>query len=208
MRRFIFICIFIATIRSVLCTERRYSFGPDISYPGARQKVLFLTNSDHEQSKACIAICKLLLQYPIVDVHIGSFPELGDAVSRLSSGWSRVRFHPLQGTPYMKQLELQKSKLSALSHPPGLNGATASRKDLPISQVPWEGNEYLETYHSMLDVIKTVNPAMVVIDPMLRQANDAVLQLGYQYVILSTSNLRDLLVEHQSVDKMIREHPA
>lgn len=108
----------------------------------------------------------------------------------------------------MKRLELEKARLSALSHPPGLNGATASRKGLPISQVPWDGNEYLETYRSMLDVIKTVNPAMVVIDPMLRQANDAVLQLGYRYVILTTNNLRDLLVEHQSVDKMIREHPA
>lgn len=60
----------------------------------------------------------------------------------------------------------------------------------------------------MLDVINTVDPALVVIDPLLRQANDAVLQLGYQYVILSTSNLRDMLVIHQSAGKMIREYPA
>lgn len=208
MRRCIFICILIAIIRSVFCIERQYSLGPDISYPGARQKVLFLTNSDHEQSKACIEICKLLLQYPFVDIHIASFPELGDTVSRLPLGWPRVGFHPLQGIPYAKRLELEKGRLSDLSHPPGVNGVTACRKDLPISQVPWDVNEYLETYRSMLDVIKTVNPAMVVIDPMLRQANDAVLQLGYRYVILSTNNLRNLLVEYQSVDKIIREHPA
>lgn len=208
MRRYISLYFFLAVIKFAFCIKLPSSFSPDVSYPGAKQKVLFLTNSDHEQSKACIATCQLLIQYPFVNVHIASFPELGDVVSDLPTGLSRVEFHPLKGTPYVKRLELEEDKLSDLSHPPGLSGATACRNDLPTSQVPWDGTEYLETYRSMLDVIKTVNPALVVIDPRLRQANDAVLQLGYQYVILSTSNLRDLLVTHQSADKMIREYPV
>ncbi|KAJ5606116.1 hypothetical protein N7510_008897 [Penicillium lagena] len=60
----------------------------------------------------------------------------------------------------------------------------------------------------MLDVIKAVDPTLVVIDPLLRQANDAVLQLGYRYMILSASNLRDVLMTQQPAGRMIREFPA
>ncbi|KAJ5212071.1 UDP-glucoronosyl and UDP-glucosyl transferase family protein [Penicillium cinerascens] len=190
------------------CIEPRFSLSSDISYPSADQKVLFLTNSDHEQSNAFLATCQSLIQYPFVDVHFASFPELRDEVSNLHTGLSRVRFHALNGTPYAKRLELEEYRLSGLSHPPGFHGAVASRKDLPISQVPWNGTEYLEMYRSMLDVIKAVDPTLVVIDPMLKQANDAVLQLGYQYMILSASNLRDVLVTEQPAGKMIREFPA
>lgn len=202
------ISFLIFIIKLAFCIDLLSSSSPDVFYPGAEQKVLFLTNSDHEQSKAFLAICQLLIQYPFVDVHIASFLELGDKVSNLPTGLSRVRFHPLKGTPYAKRLEFEGDHLSGLSHPPGFRGTTASRSDLPAFQVPWNGPEYLETYRSMLDVINTVDPALVVIDPLLRQANDAVLQLGYQYVILSTSNLRDMLVIHQSAGKMIREYPA
>lgn len=195
-------------IKLAFCIEPPSSSGSDIFYPSAGQKVLFLTNSDHEQSKAFLATCQSLIQYPFVDIHLASFPELKDEVSNLPPGLSRVRFHPLNGIPYAKRLELEEYRLSILSHPPGFRGAAASRKDLPSSQVPWNGTEYLEMYRSMLDVIKAVDPTLVVIDPMLRQANDAVLQLGYQYMILSTSNLRDVLITQQPAGKMIREFPA
>lgn len=195
-------------IKLAFCIELPSSLGSDVFYPRADQKVLFLTNSDHEQSKAFLATCQSLIQYPFVDIHFASFTELRDEVSNLPTGPSRVRFHPLNGTPYAKRLELEEYRLSGLSHPPGFRGAAASRKDLPTSQVPWNGTEYLEIYRSMLDVIKAVDPTLVVIDPTLRQANDAVLQLGYQYMILSASNLRDVLVTQQSAGKLIREFPA
>lgn len=68
-----------------------------------------------------------------MNIHIASFPELGDVVSVLPIGLSRVEFYPLKGKPYMKRLELEEDKLSDLSHLPGLSGATACRNDLPTS---------------------------------------------------------------------------
>ncbi|KAJ5833214.1 hypothetical protein N7474_001525 [Penicillium riverlandense] len=195
-------------IKLAFCIEPPSSSGSDVYYPIAGQKVLFLTNSDHEQSKAFLATCQSLTQHPFVDIHLASFTELKDEVSNLPPGPSRVSFHPIKGTPYAKRLELEEYRLSPFSHSPGYRGAPASRKDFPTSQVPWNGTEYLEMYRSILDVIKAVDPTLVVIDPMLRQANDAVLQLGYQYMVLSTRNLRDVLITQQPAGKMIREFPA
>ena len=174
------------------------------------EKVLFIGNSDHEQSQVFLATCQSLIQYPFVDIHFASFPELTDETSNLKifSNLSRVTFHQLHGTPYAKRLEQEEYRLTGLSHPPGFYGAAASRKGLPTSWVPWNDTEYLETYRSMLDVIEKVDPRLVIIDPLLRQANDAVVQLGYKYMILSGSNLRDLLVTQQPVSERIREYPA
>lgn len=208
MSRLVISLLLLRLIRPAFCIGSSSSLGSNVFYSSTDQKVLFLTNSDHEQSKAFLATCQSLIQYPSLDIHFASFPELRDEVLNLPTGLSQVRFHPLDGTPYSKRLELEEYRLSGLSHRPGFHGSAASREDSPTSMVPWNGTEYLEMYRNMLDVIKTVDPTLLVIDPMLRQANDAALQLGYAYMILSTSNLRDVLVTQQPVGKMIGEYPA
>ncbi|RHZ55047.1 glycosyltransferase family 1 protein [Aspergillus thermomutatus] len=162
--------------------------------------VLFLTNSELGQASVSLAVIHEFLLRPEYDVHIGSFPALGPAVTRmnaraksLASAQQEATFHMLCGLS-MKDAYFQKvgNRGTFNIHRVGLRGAMSAYKSVLITAIaPWNGSEYMAVYFQCFFVIQEVQAAVVVVDPLFAPAIDACLKLKIPYLVLSPNTLKD-----------------
>lgn len=159
--------------------------------------ILFLTNSELGQASVCLAVAhEFLIRQN--NVHIASFTPLSNAISTLNTRVStlspsptRATFHPIRGLP-MREAVSQKWSLDIFNiHEVGFRGALRAYKTVLGMSVPWDGPQYMEIYHSCVDIIKRTKPDIIVVDPLLGQAKDACRALGRTYIILSPNTFKE-----------------
>lgn len=161
--------------------------------------ILFLTNCELGQASVSLAVAhELLIRRHIV--HIASFAPLRNAVSALnhrasassSTPTSTAVFHLISG-PTMKEAVQRRHDLDIFNiHGVGFCGALKTYKTaLPTMAIPWDGPEYMEGYQSCVEIIKQMQPDVIVVDPLLNQAKDASASLGHKFVILSPNTFKE-----------------
>ncbi|KAH8658004.1 hypothetical protein BX600DRAFT_488766 [Xylariales sp. PMI_506] len=155
---------------------------------GRNNTVLFLTNQEDGVSNVFVAAATALYQnHPDIEVHYASFPRLGKKLTRLTSlvrsqtakdasspRSDDIIFHavssasPLRVTMASKHLEWAK-----MIHPPGVKGAETMVRDVRFWSAAWNKEDHLALYHEFSDIIREVDPAVVVLDVLLLPAVDA-----------------------------------
>ncbi|KAE8417351.1 hypothetical protein BDV36DRAFT_309532 [Aspergillus pseudocaelatus] len=169
----------------------------------APSTILFLTLSELGQATVSLAVAHefLIRSY---DVHIGSFAPLETAVSKLniraaslSSVTNRATFHPLTGPPMIEADPLFNICADSFRvHNIGFRAALNTYKHiLPVMAAPWDGPRYMAIYQDCSTLIRTLQPAIVVLDPLFLQAVDACRMLEQRYVALSPNTFKELTIQ-------------
>lgn len=185
-----------------------------------RQTILFLTNSELGQANVFFAVLYELLRRSNLDLHFGTFSVLHDKVTELfeqakrdlsyeRSSPSNITFHDLGGKSMTQILENElRVQGKPATHKSGIRGAFDAYRLLQSLAAPWHGPEYVAMTQNCERLIQSVNPDVVVIDPLLCQGIDACVQLGRQYVILSPNTFKDLTKDYQTKYHVFCEIPA
>lgn len=184
-----------------------------------RPSVLFFTISDFGYVNVVLATIYELLRQNKVDIHIASFaplqPRLDSLIQKIedenpSQPLSPIKFHNLAEFPGFGTWAAQNKdrKKADVPHPPGRNGAgrvaLLTLKALAIM----EPEQYLSLYDWSADLTRQLNPALVVIDPILVPVHDMARTLKRKYAVLHPWNVADGLIPQQPWLAAYWKYPA
>lgn len=171
----------------------------------ATKAVLFLTNQELGQATAVLTVAHEFLIRQSYTVHIASFPQLENAVSQLniqaavltqSTSTTAAIFHSLPGRCMVDAATTTMPLSDSFAaHQTGFLGALDSYTKLFEFMAPWTGDEYIAVYQRCAEIIKQVQPSIVVVEPLLAQAIDACRQLGCKYAVLSPNTAKDHVIQ-------------
>ncbi|KAI1361827.1 hypothetical protein F5Y08DRAFT_313722 [Xylaria arbuscula] len=195
-------------------------FIPTPTVPGKNGTVLFIINTEYGLSNVHLATTSALLEkHPGIDVHVASFPRSAPKVAKVSALAEKrfktdrgVKFHELPGREYAQALSNQVGGFSGKSiqhllHPPGIKGINEIMRVIRPAMSPWDGNDHIEIYERVREILETVDPALVVLDIAFRPSIDAVLQSDRLYTYLSPNVLADTFWFEQPFPGMITKIP-
>ncbi|CBF70018.1 glycosyltransferase family 1 protein [Aspergillus nidulans FGSC A4] len=177
----------------------------------AKPTVLFVTNQELGQATVVLSVAYEFLIRQSYNVHIASSRQLEPEVSKLNAQAARAtqlqsssttaNFHTLPGRTMFEAAMNRGNSSSSSSgswfnaHNIGLFGARQAYTMLCGVMVPWTGDEYIAVYHRCIEIIKKVQPRIVVIEPLCAQAIDACRTLRCKYAILSPNTVKDHVVQ-------------
>jgi hypothetical protein len=171
------------------------------------QSIIFLTSPEHGQSNVILAVAEEFLQRGEYEVHIASFQPLAARIQAINeqADYDQVaRFHIITGTCMS---ELVARKTSDICHKPGVGGTLDGCEKINMSVLAWTPAEYLESYRSCLEILKTVQPVVVVVDPLLHFGLDAVRSAQMKIVVLWPVPLKDVVIMIQPKFGILWKYP-
>ncbi|KAI1848036.1 hypothetical protein JX266_006149 [Neoarthrinium moseri] len=98
--------------------------------------------------------------------------------------------------------------MSSAVSPPGIAGIKQLCKDIQFWVSPWSGDEHLALYQEINNLIGQVDPAVVVLDTLLRPAIDATRDRNWQHIIMSPNTVIDNFPMEQPWGGMFWKYPA
>ncbi|KAM7200695.1 Glycosyltransferase sdnJ [Naviculisporaceae sp. PSN 640] len=187
--------------------------------PTQRPSVLFFTISDFGYVNVVLATIYELLKRDEVDIHIASFapvkPRLESLVQLVKDETGKssspgVHFHNLAEFPGFATWAAQSKdrKKADVPHPPGRNGAgrvaILTLKALAIM----EPEQYLSLFDWSADLTRKLDPALVVVDPILLPCHDMARTLKRKYAVLHPWSIADGLIPRQGWWAEYWKYPA
>ncbi|KAK8119990.1 uncharacterized protein PG998_004616 [Apiospora kogelbergensis] len=159
-----------------------------------RSTVLFFTNAELSQSAVNLATAAELARDTGYGVHFATFGALGKDV--IPQG---VTYHVVPGRA-IKEIALSKGLEFMPRHPPGVQGALQAYDEAMVFvMAPHDDEaEYFAVFDHCVDLIKKLNPALVVSDPLFNAGVDAARFLHKRHVILSPGSFKDHCLHLQS----------
>jgi hypothetical protein len=154
-----------------------------------------------------LAVAEEFLQRGEYDVHIASFHPLAARVQAINdkAGYDHVaRFHTIAG-PSMSELVAR--EIPDICHKPGVAGTLDGCEKINISVLAWRPEEYLRSYRSCLEILKAVQPVIVVVDPLLHLGLDAARSAEMKIVILWPVPLKDVVIMVQPKLEILWKYP-
>ena len=156
-------------------------------------------------------VYELLIQGEF-DIHLASFPELEQRVNDLlfahtSKEASHLTFHALPGQTLTKAMASHGEEFGTPRHA-GVRGSIASYGKLPEIITPWDEYEYLRGYDYCLELLETLDPVVVVVDPVLTQGLDACRQTSRKHILLSPTSLKETAIHQQPRLGFFWKYPA
>lgn len=167
-----------------------------------KKKILFYTSSEYGQANVILAVAYDLLILQQYEIHIASFSPLRRRISELNDlvtvNSVPVIFHNILGPSALEALVGKGEFIGPYS--PGVRGAINTyRITLPAMADTWTESEYMESYHQCLEIARSVNPDLIVVDPLMSQGLEACNNLSRNYVVLSPNTFLELLRKKQSL---------
>jgi hypothetical protein len=180
------------------------------------KRILLFTNSEYGQFNTILATSyELLLRG--CEVHIASFsaPMFGlavpDRIAKLNDGshgalpadHKPAVFHQIPGAAMLEarmaeMVELRKKgKGSELFCGTGIKTAFDYYPNMVLAFYPWEPAQYLEGTQKCVQIIKDVNPDLIVNERLCSQGIDAANHLGRNFVVISPNTFKETLLEVQ-----------
>ncbi|MCJ1249913.1 hypothetical protein MMC30_007139 [Trapelia coarctata] len=176
-----------------------------------RKKILLMSNSERGQANVMLAVFHELLLHPEFDVHVASFQDLKARFTEEASKTSaeHATFHTFPAPSMIECVQRSGSgDLSMAMHAPTVKGALAALDIAPEICLSWTEEEYLSLYNFSTQLITTLNPAVVVLDPLLSQGIDACQFLQWEYFILTPLSLQQTLTTIQPKASIFCKYPA
>ncbi|KAH6713845.1 hypothetical protein BKA61DRAFT_51293 [Leptodontidium sp. MPI-SDFR-AT-0119] len=169
---------------------------------GKRRNILFFTSSEYGQANVILAVAYELLALQQYEVHIASFEPLRQRVDGLNKLFPQdgiaVIFHSIVGQAALNALVAKDEFIGPYS--PGVRGALNTyRVTLPAMADTWTEAEYMSSYQSCLDIVSSVEPNIIIADPLMSQGLEACNTLSRKHVILSPNTFLELLRKKQSL---------
>ncbi|KAK9860811.1 hypothetical protein MYU51_006101 [Penicillium brevicompactum] len=172
-----------------------------------RRTILFITSPEHGQSNVALAVAGEFVNRGDFEVHIASFKGLSNRIQELNDNVDYdqvIHFHAIAGSSLT---EITARKTAQLAHLPGLAGTLDGCDKINFSVLGWKPEEYLRSYRSCLEILKEVNPAVVVADPLLHLGLDAARSLRMRIVILWPVPLKDVVITVQPKAGILWKYP-
>jgi hypothetical protein len=179
-----------------------------------RDKILFLTSSEHGQTTVIFATIHELLLRDQFDIHLASHrpaePRLRDLFEGNKGKYPKganVSFHAINA-PSMKELLERDGAYTSMAHPPGFWGAF--RAWCRVDEIVWRrtGDEYMECVRSCIQILKEVRPVLAVVEPFCPYAIDACMSLDLPYVWLSPLTYSSMITMLQPRAAFFWKYPA
>ncbi|PWI76241.1 glycosyltransferase family 1 [Purpureocillium lilacinum] len=208
--------VFVAVLTAALVRRASCRSPPSPPVTGKKNTVLFLTDCAHGLSKVHVATTLALLQkYPSVDIHYASFPMLkgelqrvSDAANSKSAEARPIQWHELRVPSFIAAAMRTWGDATGLIAPPGVAGSEKLLRDFELVASPWTADELWDLYCQMKELIERIDPAVVVLDSMLRPAMDVSRSLNRTRVVLSPNALTDVLAGMQPWGAPFWKYPA
>ncbi|PNP56589.1 hypothetical protein THARTR1_03285 [Trichoderma harzianum] len=166
---------------------------------GRNNTVLILTDSHHGLCNAHLATVSALVEnHPSVEVHYASFSSIASDVERISENArasnpeAKIHWHQLEGPSIVDEIKAM-SSLREIVTPPGLPGLKAFANMVPFFLTAWSDEAHLSLYQQTVDIIQKVDPAIVVLDSLLRPGIDAAVNLNRTRAYITPNALADLV---------------
>ncbi|KAH7108985.1 hypothetical protein B0J13DRAFT_320538 [Dactylonectria estremocensis] len=172
------------------------------------KKILFFTNSDYGQANIVLAtVYELMLLTKDVEIHIASYEGLRHAALETnqlaldnSAGTPPLHlvFHRLNGRSQFEAATGPDVDIfKAYDRPPTF--VNAARTILCIEGImqPWSPEEFADLYQQSLDVLKHVEPDLVVVEPLFTPGLTLCNHLGVKWIVLSPNTIKDFAVPMQ-----------
>ncbi|KAI0000585.1 hypothetical protein F4779DRAFT_147380 [Xylariaceae sp. FL0662B] len=197
-----------------LMTSRPSPLPPPII--GKNNTALFISNSEHGLSNVHVATAQALLEhYPHIQVHFASFPALGPRLQRVSSysqkktaAAKEIVFHPIDGLSLIQACFAAGQRISDAIQPPGRAGIKAACKNIQLFISPWSGESHLSMYEQVKQILTEVDPAVVVLDTLLRPALDATRDQNRLHAFITPNTLIDNFPADQPWAAMLWKYPC
>jgi len=169
---------------------------------GKQQRILFFTSSEYGQANVILAVSYELLILQKYEVHIASFAPLQRRIHELNESLPKTvppaAFHGIAGPAALDALTAKDEFIGPFS--PGIRGALDTYKfTLPAMADTWSESEYMSGYQSCLDIVGSVEPDIIIVDPLMSQGLEACNTLSRKHVILSPNTFLELLRKKQSL---------
>lgn len=183
---------------------------------GRNNTALFIVNSEPGFSNINLATAKALLeQHPHVEVHIASFEPLRPRIQRVTSYVQKntgtgqgIEFHQINGLSLTSATVAAGQTADKVIHPPGRAGIDALCRDFQLYVSPWSVEDHLAMYEQMKQILAEVDPAVVILDTLLRPALDATRDQNRLHAFLVPNTLIDNFPDKQPWGAMLWKYPA
>ncbi|KAL2829576.1 hypothetical protein BJY01DRAFT_254981 [Aspergillus pseudoustus] len=185
---------------------------------GRTNTVLYLTDSSSGLSNSHVASAFALLEsHPEMQIHWASFstPPIEPRLQRISAA-ARAKnpdakpiiFHEMHTASMMETLDRTYPSLDDFIMPYGLAGYDKMLRIIETVVLPWSAEEYFAIFAETIELINSVDPAVVVVDSVQRPFVDAVRNANRRFAILSPNALTDIIAYRQPWGQMFWKYPA
>ena len=199
----------LATLTAVLLSREQSSTTSDDDLynqvQGKNNTVLFLVNSNYGYSNVHLATAYALLErHPDVKIHFGSYERMRPRVQRVEAAGASVNpaaqpisFHLLPADEYTVALAARgvHSTIDNMIVPKGLAGNRILTKTLRWIFAPWLQEDHLAIYRATRELIDEIDPAVVVLDPVLRPATEAAKDANRLHAVISPMTLEYFITD-------------
>ncbi|KAJ4251851.1 hypothetical protein NW762_011148 [Fusarium torreyae] len=192
----------------------RGSQQPPPPITGRKDVVLFISESSLGLANAPLAAAESLLErHPSVEVHFASFKRLKSRVERMSvtatthnKAARPITWHEIPYEDMAIGVLTRWGNMTGFITRPGLAGVDEFMDIIELLMAPLDLNDHWGTYQYLMQVIKEVDPAVIVIDTIFRPAIEVTEDLNRKRIILSPNGV-DMLPEKQPWLSMLWKYP-
>ncbi|KAL7905571.1 hypothetical protein GGI35DRAFT_459905 [Trichoderma velutinum] len=186
----------------------------EVLVSGRNNTVLILTDSHHGLCNAHLATVSALVEnHPSVEVHYASFSGIASDIERISENAkafnpeAKMHWHQFEGPGIVDEIRAMGGLLEIVT-PPGLPGLKAFAKMVPFFMTAWSDEAHLSLYQQTVDIIQKVDPAVVILDSLLRPGIDATVNLNRTRAYITPNALADLLTPVQPRGSHFWKYPG
>ncbi|KAL7932558.1 hypothetical protein V8C35DRAFT_307425 [Trichoderma chlorosporum] len=198
-RRALVVFAILAALVGVFLARQPAAQEEDALVSGRNNTVLILTDSHHGMCNAHLATVSALIEnHPSVEVHYASFSGIASDIERLTESakainpTAKIHWHQFDGPSIVDEIKAT-GGVQEIVTPPGLAGLGAFAEMVFFVMTAWSNEAHLSLYQQTVDIIQQVDPAVVILDSLLRPGVDATVNLNRSRAYITPNALVDLL---------------
>ncbi|KAK4225652.1 hypothetical protein QBC38DRAFT_482415 [Podospora fimiseda] len=183
------------------------------------KKILITTNWEVGQSNVCLAVAHALVQAdPTAQVHFASqepireaFKITADHAKQQFPSSKPIIFHPIAGKSMVDALlhaEPTIQLFEATSRPPTFLNIINIISKIMTTLLPWTAEDFCQSYNSLVEIINTVQPDLVVTDCLFSPGLTVCSHLNLKHVVISPNTLKDFCVSSQPRFQFFWKYPS
>ncbi|CAH0025263.1 unnamed protein product [Clonostachys rhizophaga] len=158
---------------------------------GRNRTALFISNIEHGLSNVHIATASSLLE---------NYPDIEFAQAKTPAA-KEITYHEIDGMAYFSILPLSIT-------PPGSAGIAKFSSNVQTWISPWDVEEHMSIYNQIGALIDEIDPAVVVLDTLVRPAVDRIRDGNWMHAFIKPQTTAENFIGGQPYGSMFWKYPA
>ncbi|KAL7956363.1 glycosyltransferase family 1 protein [Trichoderma compactum] len=179
--------------------------------PFIRRRILLITNVECGELDVFLATAQALLEAdPGLDLHLATFLGVDDAALPVG-----VTYHQINGISMYQALEEHSARTpedASISEPfdgpPGFSKTRRAIRAYASQIMPYTGRQMVDVFTSIVDIIRNLNPDLVVVDSLMSAGLTACYHLEVKFVCLGPNAIKDFAASEQPRKAGLWKFPA